>query len=102
MSLPPAAVPLLLARELAFSRGDEPVFGPLDFELDAGEALLVRGGNVDGTTTLATRTRRRGDCRPDRTSASRWRACCSSARRCGCSTSLTRTSTSTASPTSTG
>ena len=52
MSLPPAAVPLLLARELAFSRGDEPVFGPLDFELDAGEALLVRGGNGAGKTTL--------------------------------------------------
>ena len=48
----PADAPLLLARGLAFSRNDEPVFGPLDFELAAGEALLVRGGNGAGKTTL--------------------------------------------------
>src|SRR5688572_16821613 len=53
MTAPPAAhTPLLLARGLAFARNDEPVFGPLDFELQAGEALLVRGGNGTGKTTL--------------------------------------------------
>ncbi|SOD55107.1 heme ABC exporter ATP-binding protein CcmA [Pseudoxanthomonas wuyuanensis] len=44
--------PLLAARGLAFSRNDEPVFGPLDFAVDAGEALLVQGGNGAGKTTL--------------------------------------------------
>ena len=48
----PPAAPLLLVRGLAFARGDEAVFGPLDFELAAGEALLVRGGNGAGKTTL--------------------------------------------------
>jgi heme exporter protein A len=47
-----ADIPLLFARGLAFARNDEPVFGPLDFELAAGEALLVRGGNGAGKTTL--------------------------------------------------
>ncbi len=51
-SSPAADAPLLLARGLAFARNDEPVFGPLDFELRAGEALLVRGGNGTGKTTL--------------------------------------------------
>ena len=32
--------PLLLARGLGFSRNEEPVFGPLDFRLAPGEALL--------------------------------------------------------------
>jgi heme exporter protein A len=49
---PPTSLPLLLARGLAFARNGEPVFGPLDFRLDAGEALLVRGGNGAGKTTL--------------------------------------------------
>jgi heme ABC exporter, ATP-binding protein CcmA len=44
--------PLLAAQELGFSRDDEPVFGPLDFHVDAGEALLVQGGNGAGKTTL--------------------------------------------------
>lgn len=44
--------PLLQARGLSFSRNDEPVFGPLDFSVDAGEALLVQGGNGAGKTTL--------------------------------------------------
>ncbi|KFN47932.1 heme ABC exporter ATP-binding protein CcmA [Arenimonas composti] len=48
----PAPIPLLQARGLAFARNGEPVFGPLDFRLDAGEALLVRGGNGAGKTTL--------------------------------------------------
>lgn len=47
---PPA--PLLAARGLGFERNEEPVFGPLDFEVDAGEALLVSGGNGSGKTTL--------------------------------------------------
>ncbi|KLJ01628.1 heme ABC exporter ATP-binding protein CcmA [Luteimonas sp. FCS-9] len=48
-----AAVPPLLAtRGLRFSRDERPVFGPLDFAVQAGEALLVRGGNGVGKTTL--------------------------------------------------
>ena len=46
------APPLLAARGLRFARNDEPVFGPLDFSVDAGEALLVRGDNGAGKTTL--------------------------------------------------
>ena len=46
------APPLLEARGLRFTRNDEPVFGPLDFAVDAGEALLVQGGNGAGKTTL--------------------------------------------------
>ncbi|WP_290889636.1 heme ABC exporter ATP-binding protein CcmA [Arenimonas sp.] len=49
---PPAPPPLLQARGLCFSRNDEPVFGPLDFTLCPGEALLVLGGNGAGKTTL--------------------------------------------------
>jgi heme exporter protein A len=49
---PAAAAPLLQARGLAYARNDEPVFGPLDFRLEAGEALLVQGGNGAGKTTL--------------------------------------------------
>ncbi len=44
--------PLLSVQALAFSRNEEPVFGPLDFHVDAGEALLVQGGNGAGKTTL--------------------------------------------------
>ena len=44
--------PLLAVRGLAFARNDTPVFGPLDFAVDAGEALLVQGGNGSGKTTL--------------------------------------------------
>jgi len=50
LSFPP---PVLLAvTALAFSRNDERVFGPLDFHVDRGEALLVQGGNGAGKTTL--------------------------------------------------
>ena len=49
---PAANVPLLQARGLSFARNDEPVFGPLDFRLAPGEALLVLGGNGAGKTTL--------------------------------------------------
>lgn len=44
--------PLLSARGLRFSRNDDPVFGPLDLHVDAGEALLVQGSNGAGKTTL--------------------------------------------------
>lgn len=47
-----SAPPLLAARGLSFTRNDEPVFGPLDFVVAAGEALLVQGGNGAGKTTL--------------------------------------------------
>jgi heme exporter protein A len=46
------AEPLLSAHRLAFSRNDEPVFGPLDFSLGRGETLLVEGDNGSGKTTL--------------------------------------------------
>lgn len=46
------APPLLAARDLSFSRNDRPVFEALDFDVAAGEALLVRGGNGAGKTTL--------------------------------------------------
>jgi heme exporter protein A len=49
---PPSPAPLLSASGLAFARNESPVFGPLDFAVDAGEALLVRGGNGAGKTTL--------------------------------------------------
>ncbi len=50
--LPVQTPPLLSARGLSFARNDEPVFGPLDFAIDAGEALLIRGDNGAGKTTL--------------------------------------------------
>jgi heme exporter protein A len=43
---------LLEARALSFLRQDEPVFGPLDFALHAGEIALVEGDNGSGKTTL--------------------------------------------------
>ncbi len=48
----PGAPPLLAARGLRFTRNEDPVFGPLDFSVDAGEALLVQGDNGSGKTTL--------------------------------------------------
>ncbi|MBS0382493.1 MAG: heme ABC exporter ATP-binding protein CcmA [Proteobacteria bacterium] len=48
----PARTPLLSAHHLAFSRNDEPVFGPLDFGVGRGETLLVEGDNGSGKTTL--------------------------------------------------
>lgn len=43
---------LLECRGLTFSRNEERIFGPLDFGLGEGEALLVLGGNGTGKTTL--------------------------------------------------
>jgi heme exporter protein A len=48
----PVPFPLLAARNLSFARNESPVFGPLDFSVDAGEALLVQGDNGAGKTTL--------------------------------------------------
>lgn len=48
----PAPPPLLEVRGLAFARNDEPIFGPLDFHVNAGEAVLVHGANGRGKTTL--------------------------------------------------
>lgn len=44
--------PLLEARGLAFTRNDEPIFGPLDFSLHAGEVVLIEGDNGAGKTSL--------------------------------------------------
>jgi heme exporter protein A len=52
MTEPASASPLLAARGLAFARNEQRVFGPLDFAVDAGEALLVQGDNGAGKTTL--------------------------------------------------
>ena len=52
MTASPSATPLLEARALSFHRQDEPVFGPLDFRLDAGELTLIEGDNGSGKTTL--------------------------------------------------
>ena len=52
MNPSPSAKPLLEARALSFHRQDEPVFGPLDFQLDAGELTLIEGDNGSGKTTL--------------------------------------------------
>ena len=48
----PSPPPLLAARGLMFTRNDAPVFGPLDFSVHSGEALLVLGANGAGKTTL--------------------------------------------------
>jgi heme exporter protein A len=43
---------MLCAHELACERGERRLFDHLGFELGAGEALLVRGGNGRGKTSL--------------------------------------------------
>ena len=49
---PSASAPLIDVRGLGFARDELPLFGPLDFSVEAGEALLVQGGNGAGKTTL--------------------------------------------------
>ena len=44
--------PLLAARGLSYARNEEPIFGPLDFSLAAGEVVLIEGDNGSGKTTL--------------------------------------------------
>lgn len=44
--------PLLCARQLCFARNDELIFGPVDVQVERGEALLVEGSNGSGKTTL--------------------------------------------------
>ena len=48
----PAPSALLVARGLCYHRNQDRIFGPLDLHVDAGEAVLVRGGNGAGKTTL--------------------------------------------------
>ncbi|MGV8931065.1 MAG: heme ABC exporter ATP-binding protein CcmA [Luteimonas sp.] len=48
----PAPPALLVARGLCFARNDALVFGPLDFTVQPGEALLVQGDNGAGKTSL--------------------------------------------------
>ena len=48
----PDPTPLLECRGLSFSRNEERIFGPLDFSLGSGQALMVLGGNGSGKTTL--------------------------------------------------
>ncbi|HRQ64647.1 MAG TPA: heme ABC exporter ATP-binding protein CcmA [Xanthomonadaceae bacterium] len=44
--------PLLSARRLTFRRGEERIFGPLEFDLEAGGVLVIEGGNGAGKTSL--------------------------------------------------
>lgn len=44
--------PWIEARGLAFARGPEPIFGPLDFDVVPAKVLVVEGGNGSGKTTL--------------------------------------------------
>ncbi len=46
------APPRIEARALGFARQDEPIFGPMNLSVRAGEVLLVEGGNGSGKTTL--------------------------------------------------
>jgi heme exporter protein A len=48
----PASPALLAVNGLRFARDTQPVFGPLHFSVDTGEALLVQGDNGAGKTTL--------------------------------------------------
>jgi heme exporter protein A len=45
-------MPLLQARALSYARNEEPIFGPLNFSLHAGETVLIEGDNGSGKTTL--------------------------------------------------
>lgn len=45
-------VPLVAATALTLLRGEERIFGPIDFSVSAGEALLLEGRNGSGKTSL--------------------------------------------------
>ncbi len=47
-----SATPLLSVHDLACARGDRLLFRAMNFSLDAGELLLVQGGNGQGKTSL--------------------------------------------------
>jgi heme exporter protein A len=44
--------PLIAARALRFLRGDEPIFGPMEFTVNPGEVLMLEGSNGSGKSTL--------------------------------------------------
>ncbi len=50
--MPLASPPLIQALDLCFSRNEERIFGPLNFQVMAGEALLIKGDNGAGKTTM--------------------------------------------------
>lgn len=50
--MPLASPPLIQAIDLCFSRNEERIFGPVNFHVSQGEALLVKGENGAGKTTL--------------------------------------------------
>ncbi len=52
LNAPDTTGPMLAVARLRFDRNDACVFGPLDFFVHSGEALLVTGGNGAGKTTL--------------------------------------------------
>ncbi len=52
MTIPTPVGPLLEVRGLCFHRNQDHIFGPLDFILNQGQALLVHGGNGAGKSTL--------------------------------------------------
>jgi ABC-type cobalamin/Fe3+-siderophores transport system ATPase subunit len=51
-ALPTPEPPLLVARDLSWGPGDQPVVGPLALTLSRGEAVAVVGPNGAGKTTL--------------------------------------------------
>jgi heme exporter protein A len=44
--------PLIAAEALCFHRGDEAIFGPMDFAVHSGEVLMLEGSNGSGKTSL--------------------------------------------------
>lgn len=47
-----ANLAVLQVKELSYFRNEDKIFGPINFTLDAGNALLVTGANGSGKTTL--------------------------------------------------
>lgn len=50
--MPAASTALIHADALCFARNAERIFGPVDFSLQAGEALLIKGSNGAGKTSF--------------------------------------------------